>query len=348
MEAVECALKISTLNTSESQSNKKGHFFLNYISRCPFMNEETMSICSAFDVFSRKPIQTPVLEAIETVYKPIAPVEQRDLEFVIHDDLDTYIDLDIKHYIRHKIISGDSKDLDDTDFTAVTTNFLNSLFSQCSVTLNGVFITQASDLYQYRSYLETALTYGSDDSASHLTNSFWYLDKGYMLPYDPTFADAKNAVFITRLIKIMQSNEVQIYGRLHSDICNEPQYLIPGVRLQIKLNKARSSFYLMNKTIDSKVTFQFLDVKLFVKRFKEEPDLLSEHNTTLKEGGLARYNLTRVELKSFEFSAGFISLSMDNVVLGRIPKSLLITMVKNTDFLGSFATTRRIFDITIS
>ena len=85
-------------------------------------------------------------------------MQQSDLEFLILDDLDTYIDLDIKHYIRGKLISGNGKDLEATDFTAVTNNCLHSLFSQCSVTLNGVSVTQANELYQYRSYLETPLT----------------------------------------------------------------------------------------------------------------------------------------------------------------------------------------------
>jgi len=56
-------------------------------------------------------------------------------------------------------------------------------------------ITQASELYQNRSYLETLLTYGSDASASHLTSSFWYLVKGDMLPCDSTSADAKKYGF---------------------------------------------------------------------------------------------------------------------------------------------------------
>jgi hypothetical protein len=58
-------------------------------------------------------------------------------------------------------------------------------------------------------------------------------------------------------------------------------------------------------------------------------------NETLKHGALSRYNLTRVELMSFTFSSGAQSLSIDNSVLGRIPKRLLFTMLKNTDFLGS-------------
>jgi len=94
----------------------------------------------------------------------------------------------------------------------------------------------------------------------------------------------------------------------------------------------------MNATGDSKTTFKFLDAKLFVKRIRPHPNLLSAHNDNLIDGAIARYNLTRVELKSFTFSPGSNSLSIDNLVLGPIPKRILFTMVKNTDFLGSMTT----------
>ena len=38
-------------------------------------------------------------------------------------------------------------------------SLLYSLFSQWNITLNGVTITHAADLYYYRAYLETLLTY---------------------------------------------------------------------------------------------------------------------------------------------------------------------------------------------
>jgi hypothetical protein len=80
------------------------------------MSKETVTNSSEVDIFAHKPIQKSVLQTIKTVYKPIAPVEQSDLEFLIPDDLDTYIDLDIKLYNRRKIVSGDGKYLDTTDF----------------------------------------------------------------------------------------------------------------------------------------------------------------------------------------------------------------------------------------
>jgi len=115
-------------------------------------------------------------------------VDQSVLEFLIPGDKDTYIYLDIQ-LIRGKLTKADGTALDNTDFTAVTNNFLHSLFSQCSIALNGKLITQAAELYNYRSFFETVLTYGSDAAASHLTNGFWYLDDGDLLPCDPTAAE---------------------------------------------------------------------------------------------------------------------------------------------------------------
>ena len=94
----------------------------------------------------------------------------------------------------------------------------------------------------------------------------------------------------------------------------------------------------MNTKADSTGKFQFLDAYLIVNRIRANPVYLIAHNTTVAKGGLARYNMTRVELKAFTYSAGPKSLSIDNAVLGQLPKLLLFTMIKNKDFLGSLDT----------
>ena len=57
-------------------------------------------------------------------------MEQNDLEFEIPGDSGTYIDVDIKLYIRGKLVSSSGQDVDVTDTTAVTNNLLHSLLSQ--------------------------------------------------------------------------------------------------------------------------------------------------------------------------------------------------------------------------
>ena len=137
--------------------------------------------------------------------------------------------------------------MDFSNHTGVTNNFLHSLFSQCNVTLNGVTITQASIIF-------TALrAYGTDTAANHLSNAYWYLDTGNMQPVDPsakTVTATANWGFILRWNRISGRRKVQIFGRLYSDICNMPLYLVPDVRLQNRLTKARPSFYLMNKSVN--------------------------------------------------------------------------------------------------
>jgi hypothetical protein len=127
------------------------------------------------------------------------------------------------------------------------------------------------------------------------------------------------------------SKEMEMVGRLHSDICNVPTHLLPGVGMQIKLTKAKREFYLMNKDADSKVVFRFLDVQLLVQRVRPNPAYLIAHNNSR---AIAKYNLTRVEFMFFTFASGSQSLSIDNVVLGILPKRMLFTFMKNKDILG--------------
>ena len=55
-------------------------------------------ISTEFDLFARKPRQDGCVGTTETIYKPIASVDQTDIEFLIPADSDTYIDPNI-HFL---------------------------------------------------------------------------------------------------------------------------------------------------------------------------------------------------------------------------------------------------------
>jgi len=102
--------------------------------------------------------------------------------------------------------------------------------------------------------------------------------------------------------------------------------------------------------VDSKVYFKVLEALLYVKRIRPSAAVITAHNEILLEGYPVRYNLTRIELRTFIFAAGSQSLFMDSAVLGRLPKRLIVTMVKNTDFLGSMSSNTfnfRHYDLTL-
>jgi hypothetical protein len=240
-------------------------------------------VSSEFDIFARKSVQTAIRETDVEHNKPIASVDQSDLEFSIPVNHDTYIELEIKLLVRGKLTRAVGKDLDATDFTAGTNNFLHCLSFQCSISLDGVNITPATVLYHYRAYLETLLTCGSDAANKHLRTAGRYAVSGDLLACDPTAADSTNTGFIKRWNRQKQSKVTELYGRLHSDICNVNTFLLPGVRLQIKLTKANTSFSLMNKYFTSTTTFKFPDAELLVRRIKAEPKILLAHKETLRK-----------------------------------------------------------------
>ena len=71
------------------------------------MAADVVSASTEFDIFATRPVQNSTLETIETAYKPIASLDQSDLEFLIPADHDTYIDLNIQLYIRGKLVKAD-------------------------------------------------------------------------------------------------------------------------------------------------------------------------------------------------------------------------------------------------
>ena len=228
---------------------------------------EIASVSSDFDIFAHKPVQSCVLWTFETAYKPIALVDQNDLEFLIPADKDKYKLLDIQHYVRGKLVSGSGNDVDVTDHTGVVNNLLHTLLSQCTVVLNGTTITQSGEHYNYRSYLETLLTYGADAAATHLTNAYLYRENIDMMPCDPptvTVTAVTNRGFITCWDRLSASKVLQLFGRLHCYLFNVPLVILPGVSLQMRLTKALYSFYMMNMEAVTKSTFKFLNAQLLV------------------------------------------------------------------------------------
>ena len=95
------------------------------------------------------------------------------------------------------------------------------------------------------------------------------------------------------------------------------------------MTKAKREIYVHSKDADSKADFKILDVQILIKRVRTNPAYLIAYNTALQAGAIARYNMTRVELKTFTYAKGLQSLSIDNAVLGPIPKRLLFVLLDN-------------------
>ena len=212
------------------QDYKKRHLFIGRIISYPTMAAEIVSGSNEFDIFATRPVQNSTLETTETAYKSIASLEQSDMEFLIPSNHDTYIDLNIQPYFRRKLTKTDGTNLEATGNTSVVNNLLYSLYEQCNISLNGITITHAAELY-----IIAILTYGRDAASSHLTKAFWYRDTGDIGACEDSssITPGTNMGCSSRCNRIKLSKLKGMVGRLHTVICNVPTHLLPGVRMQI-------------------------------------------------------------------------------------------------------------------
>jgi hypothetical protein len=162
-----------------------------------------------------------------------------------------------------------------------------------------------------------------------------------------TYIEKTNKCFIRRWNTQKQSKVIEMVGRLHADICNASTYIVRGVTVNLRLKKGRREFYLIAKYPDSKVTFKILEVRLLVRHIELSVVILYAHNKSLEARALAKYHLTRIEVKTFRFSAWSQSLSIDNAVLGHLPKRLLFTLVKKENFSAHSTRIRTTSDIMV-
>jgi hypothetical protein len=114
--------------------------------------------------------------------------------------------------------------------------------------------------------------------------------------------------------------------------------LINGVNMNIELTRASDAFWLLRITDDTKVRIKILDATLFIVQVEFKPPLLLAHANVLAMKRKTIYPVTYSHIKTFTVSSGARQVSLDNAFLGQITDRILITLVKNTVFVGSVST----------
>lgn len=189
-------------------------------------------IRSEVDLFSIPAKDGSVISSEYQPFYPISDVKNGSypLEFTISGNGVRYIDpFESFLYLKVHITKEDGTKLDATDVVAPGNLFLHTLFSDCSVEINGIKVSQ-SKMHPYQSWMRTQLSYGSELKDSELTSLLYYKDTAPD-EYDP----AKNSSFKTRLEFAQESKPFELIGRLCDGIFTQKRYLPPNVNLNITL-----------------------------------------------------------------------------------------------------------------
>lgn len=297
------------------------------------MPEYTECMKSELDIFLSPPIQTSILRNDEIAYQPLSTLDNASvIEFYSTGHGDSYRDLS-SIYVKFKLqlLKENDEKYEDKDLVqpGVVNNILHSLIKSVSVSLNGKTISQNEGGYHYRSYFENLLTYGSDAKNTFLRTSGWIRDTSDNLDNLTSI----NTGFFKRKALFKNSKIVEVMGKLHCDMFNQPLFLINNVDLRIVITLEKPQFFIMcNDTLDPK--FKMHEATLFMKQITINPNILIAHNQVLQHKNCV-YHYKRVEIKTIVVPPGTNSLSLDNIVHGVLPSRILFTMVDNLAYTGT-------------
>lgn len=298
------------------------------------MNPESCECSKAeLELFTVPPTNVSMEKGSMVECLPISTIGDRSpVEFVVSSSNDEYIDIGRTFlYVKVKIVNQDKSDLEQDAKCGPVNLFMHSLFSQIDLQLNGKLISPSINTYPYKAYLETLLSYGSDAKKSQLGSELWYFDNGNMNEFNP-HVDEGNDGFITRGKMTSKSKAVEMMGRLHCDFFQQDRYLINGVEMKLKLIRSPEAFHLMAD--DDKYLTVIEDVSLFVRKVKLNPAIPVAHNKALSQGKTVKYPIRRGIVSTFTIPTGNMSINKDNVVMGQLPRRVIVGLVTNQSVNG--------------
>jgi hypothetical protein len=292
---------------------------------------------SELDLFSIPATQTSVESGMYVDYHPVSSITSgAPIEFDVNATGEDYLDLSNSLlHLRAKIVKANGDDLEAASSVGPVNNFLHSLFSQVDVSLNGTLITSSTNTYAYRAYIETLLNYSSDAKSSQLTSALFYKDEaGKMDKPNPLAANAvdKNSGLVKRQTFAALSSEIDMIGRIHSDIFFQERYMLNEVNVRIKLIRSNDAFCLMSTgATQFKVIVTF--ASLLIRKVKISPSVYLAHAKTL-ETGTAKYPIRRVICKTFTIPTGYLDASHEKLFSGQLPIRLIVGLVDNRAYNG--------------
>lgn len=294
--------------------------------------DSNADIClkSELDLFTSQPIQLAIEDSSFVEIHPVASLgDKSPIEFFISGSGEYYLDLAYTILnLKVKITKKNGNDLEEADHVAPICYFLNSMFSECSISLNGKQIVSQAN-YAYRSYFEALLFYSKSAHESLLASSLFYKDTASH--HDIVVANSTNEGFNSRHSLCKLSKVMDLIGPLHFDLATQSKLLISGVNVKIKLEKHKSDFALLSANDHFKFVIQ--SASLFIRKVKVSPSIILAHEKTL-ENAVLKYPIRRVEVKSFALPSGLQSVSIPNAFIGQSPARLILSFVSNDSFNG--------------
>ena len=292
------------------------------------------------DLFTTPMTQTSVESGTWAEFNPTSAIsDTMPIEFDVSGAGTSYIDLaQTQIVVRAQLLKGDGTAIDNTSHVAPCNLFLHALFSEIDVKLNGTLITSSNNTYPYRAYIETLLSYGRDAKKSQLTSALYYKDEGGDAGFeegDPHAAAPTNVGMVKRNSFFHNGEIVPMQGPIHLDLMFQDRYLPSDVGLQLRFVRSKDAFSLMSDATNPAFRVKIHECKLLIRKVNISTSVFIAQAKAFEVGN-AKYPIRRVVCKSYSVGTGMRDNVHEGLFTGQIPSRIVIAMVNNQAFNGSY------------
>ena len=296
---------------------------------------------SELDLESVPPLQIGIVDEYLVRTRPKSgPESGGPLEFLIPASGDDYLDLSHCYlYLKCWVLKDDGAAIETlkTNYTTGKDGFVaplnllfHSLFRQLDLVMNDTLVATSGDTYPYRAYFTTLLSYGHHAKETWLNRlESWCTDEHGK-------CDARDNIgLLNRQKNIVSSHPFDFKDCLHSDMFLQERQLPNNVNVQLVLSHSGPAFHLMDFNGKSSYHVRIEKAVLEVCNVKVAVSEQLRLEKVLTMSG-ARYPLAHVVTRHFTLAAGASTADIDALFTGQIPTKVIIGLVNNEAFVGSW------------
>jgi hypothetical protein len=244
---------------------------------------------------------------------------------------DNYIDLnDTMLFVDASVVNADGSALSTETGKAVDAAFANAplhtMFSDVLVYFNDTKVSGGDQLYAYKAIATLLLSYSKRTLQQQISSTGFIMDQASKMD------EAANTGHVAR--KAWNAGKLYM-GRLQIDVFQQHRYLISGVSVRIRLQKASSEFAIMCHSASAKPKFQINSACLEVRRVTIAPGVILAHERALNQSN-AMYPYSQKVINTFNMTKGLQSYVKENLYYGALPKLLIVAFVASDAYVGTY------------
>lgn len=299
-----------------------------------FITDATELTTGNLDLFSPPFIEQVMRHGFTSEFHPINALSNSGpYEFQLPRDPDHYTYLPytrLSGTVRIvKPLANETKDIESADVVSICNFFPQTLFKQIEIEVEGKQVNDlSSSTYPIKAYLETCLTYGAGAKKTHLTLDGWVEDEvGKEDKYTENSGWSKRK-------ELIEGKNYHFSMVIHADFLHMEKCLLTNTNLVIKFIRNSDDYSLMSATSIARIDIKKLTLQ--VHKVKIAEDFHNSLMVTLtKEPTL--YPITQSKIKSVLIQSGTSTTTVQNILSGIIPKSIVIGFLDSRSYNGDVA-----------